>query len=117
MPVYPLLSYRDADAALQWLERVFGFTATEVHRDGTGAVAHAEIRVGDGLVMIGGGRPEHAGRGWLYVGLPDVDALHARAREAGADVSDLVDQDYGSRDFQVQDLEGNQWSFGTYAPE
>lgn len=116
MPVYPLLSYEDADAALQWLGRVFGFAA-EVHRDDAGAVVHAEVRVGDGIVMIGGGRPERAGHGWLYVGLPEVDALHARAREAGADVSDLTDQDYGSRDFSATDPEGNQWSFGTYVPE
>ncbi len=116
MPVYPLLSYADADAALEWLEQSFGFAATEVHRDDAGAVAHAEIRVGDGLVMFAGGRPERAGLGWLYVGLPDVDALHARAKAAGADVTDLVDQDYGSRDFQATDPEGNRWSFGTYAP-
>ncbi len=117
MPVYPLLSYADADAALTWLDRAFGFTATEVHRNDAGEVAHAEIRVGDGLVMIGGGRPERVGHGWLYVGLPDVDALHDRAEAAGADVTDLVEQDYGSRDFQATDPEGNAWSFGTYAPE
>lgn len=115
MPVYPLLAYADADAALEWLERVFGFPA-EAHRDDAGQVVHAEVHVGDGIVMIGGGRLEHAGHGWLYVGLPDVDALHARALAAGADVSALTDQDYGSRDFSARDPEGNEWSFGTYAP-
>jgi uncharacterized glyoxalase superfamily protein PhnB len=45
----------------------------------------------------------------------DPDALFARAVENGAKVCrELTDQDYGSREFSVQDPEGNYWSFGTY---
>jgi uncharacterized glyoxalase superfamily protein PhnB len=53
----------------------------------------------------------------IYVALDEVEALHARAKAAGADVGDLIDQDYGSRDFQARDLEGLHWSFGTYVPD
>jgi uncharacterized glyoxalase superfamily protein PhnB len=53
----------------------------------------------------------------IYVAIEDVDGLHARAQGAGADVSGLVEQDYGSRDFSARDLEGNHWSFGTYVPD
>jgi uncharacterized glyoxalase superfamily protein PhnB len=43
--------------------------------------------------------------------------LYERATAAGAEVTmELTDQDYGSRDFSVRDLEGNQWNFGTYEP-
>jgi uncharacterized glyoxalase superfamily protein PhnB len=48
----------------------------------------------------------------------DPDSLHARARDAGAEiVMEPTDQDYGSRDFIASDPEGNLWSFGTYRPE
>ncbi len=50
-----------------------------------------------------------------YVVVPDADAAHRRAVDAGADVSgDPVEQDYGSRDFSVIDPEGNVWALGTY---
>jgi uncharacterized glyoxalase superfamily protein PhnB len=60
---------------------------------------------------------EHAGRGWLYVVVEDVDAHYERAVAAGAEiVMEPADQDYGSRDYSCHDLEGNLWSFGTYRP-
>jgi uncharacterized glyoxalase superfamily protein PhnB len=58
-----------------------------------------------------------AARTTIYVAVTDVDGLHARAQSAGADVSELTEQDYGSRDFSARDLEGIHWSFGTYVPD
>jgi uncharacterized glyoxalase superfamily protein PhnB len=53
----------------------------------------------------------------VYVSYDDVDAMHDRAVEAGAEiVMPLTDQDYGSRDFAARDPEGNLWCFGTYTP-
>jgi len=53
----------------------------------------------------------------VYVYVEDVDAHHARARAAGAEiVRPLQDTDYGSREYSVRDLEGHLWSFGTYHP-
>ena len=120
--VYPLLQYRDARAAIDWLERAFGLERDEVTEGPDGAIVHAELRCGDGIVMLtgaGGDSPfgDHAGQGWLYVAVPDADAHHARAVAAGAEiVSPLADQPYGSRDYSARDPEGNLWSFGTYAP-
>jgi uncharacterized glyoxalase superfamily protein PhnB len=51
-----------------------------------------------------------------YIALDDVDAHHARARQEGAEVGELIDQDYGSREYIAKDPEGNTWSFGTYRP-
>ena len=125
MQVYAALRYRDAPAAVDWLERALGFETTQRIDNPDGTIAHAELRLGDGLVMLGsapGDLPDvpddpRASRFSIYVAVVDVDAFHARAGAAGGEVSDLFEQDYGSRDFNTRDLEGNHWSFGTYAPQ
>jgi len=122
--VYAALRYRDAPAAIDWLQRALGFETTERIDNPDGTIAHAELRLGKSLIMLGSGAeglqdpPEdpRAARSTLYVAVAEVDALHARAEAAGADVSDLFEQDYGSRDFNLRDPEGNHWSFGTYVP-
>jgi len=98
--VFPALRYRDAPAAIDWLERVLGFETTERIDNPDGTIAHAELRLGDGLVMLGSGPAD----------------LQDPPENARADVSELFEQDYGSRDFNARDLEGNHWSFGTYVP-
>jgi uncharacterized glyoxalase superfamily protein PhnB len=118
--IFPSLRYRDAKAAIEWLEKAFGFEPHEVHADGD-VVVHAELSYGGNLVMMGSVKEDdfgsHEGEGWIYVVTDDADALFERATAAGAAVvRGLEDQDYGSRDFSVRDPEGNLWSFGTYQP-
>ena len=122
--VYPVLKYEDAHGAIDFLERAFGVERVHVFEGQNGGVAHAELKLGDALVMLGSvgeGDPrfnQGAGRTTVYVVVDDPDSLYARARDAGAEViMEPTDQDYGSRDFAVRDPEGNVWSFGTYAPE
>jgi uncharacterized glyoxalase superfamily protein PhnB len=123
--IYPILQYRDARTAIGWLQRAFAFEPVHVYDGPNGAVVHAELRHGDGMVMIGsadhgGGRGlgDHTGQCWAYVVVEDADAHHDRARAAGAEiVRELSDQEYGSRDYSARDPEGNLWSFGTYRPE
>jgi uncharacterized glyoxalase superfamily protein PhnB len=120
---YPSFRYEDAPAAIEWLQRAFGFEA-EMVVDGEqeGRVTHAQLRFGDGMIMLGSTRGDesdsHVGQGWTYVALEgDIDAHHERAREAGAEITrEPEDQEYGSRDYSAKDLEGNVWSFGTYRP-
>ncbi len=124
MTFYPSLRYTDARAAIDWLERAFGFEPSAVHEGPDGTIGHAELRYGDGLVGLGTEPPggddrfgARAGLGWTYVAVDpaEIDALHDRAVAAGAEVvMGLTDTDYGSRDFSVRDPEGNLWSFGTY---
>src|SRR3712207_834382 len=120
MTISPILGYRDARAAIEFLERAFGFERKAVHAGENGTIQHAELRYGGGLVMLGsddGRFGHHAGQGWCYVVVPDADAHHAQAVAAGAEVVyPLRDQDYGSRDYSARDPEGNLWSFGTYDP-
>lgn len=125
--IFPALRYRDANAAIEWLERVFGFAEKAVHRGEDGKVQHAELQLGAGLIMLG----QYSDEGWMggntpdalastmsiYIVVADPDAHYERARAAGAEiVREPTDQDYGSREYSARDPEGNLWSFGTYDP-
>jgi len=120
--VIPTLIYRDANRAIEFLKSAFGAEEHAVHRGDDGSVAHAELRLGDGLVMLGdhdpaGRLPREPGSGSVYVVRAEVDEHFARARAAGAEVvMEPTDQSYGSRDYIVRDPEGVLWCFGTYRP-
>ena len=117
--VFPCITFRDAHASIDWLERALGAKRVEVHEDDAGRVLHAEIRIGESSVMCGderaGSKATPAGVSVVYVVVEDADAAYERARAAGAEVTEPVDQDYGSRDITVTDPDGNRWSLGTYA--
>jgi uncharacterized glyoxalase superfamily protein PhnB len=117
--VFPCISFRDADASIAWMERALGAEVVARYTDDTGHVNHAEIRIGESLVMAGderaGSTATPPGVSVVYVVVPDADAAYRRAKDAGADVTEPVDQDYGSRDISVTDPDGNRWALGTYA--
>jgi len=119
---FPVLRYKDGTAALAWLDRAFGFARRAAYEAPDGSIAHAELAHGNAMIMVGSG-PADPANAWstvrqgIYVRVDDVDAHHARARAAGAEiVRPLADTDYGARKYSVRDLEGNLWSFGTYDP-
>ena len=119
--IIPALRYDDAHAAIDFLERAFGFHRKEVHETEDGKVGHAELTSGRGMVMIGsagqGDKQFDTGPSSLYVIVDDPDAVHERAKAAGAEITrEPQDMDYGSREFSARDPEGNVWSFGTYDP-
>ncbi|MGW0803590.1 VOC family protein [Nonomuraea sp. NPDC002799] len=112
--VYALARYHDCQAALDFLVSAFGFRVHEATKNDEGVVNHAELLVGDDMIMIGEGAPGGPG---VYVAVDDVDAHHGRAEAAGARITmGLVDQPYGSREYGCADPEGNLWFFGTYRP-
>jgi uncharacterized glyoxalase superfamily protein PhnB len=124
--VWPILSYRDAPAAIAFLAAAFGFEARAVHaREGDPSVIeHAELSwpPGGGIMLGTAGKDDSPfgrrtpGNDSVYVVCDDPDGLFSRATAAGAEVvRGLVDEDYGSRGFTVRDPEGNLWSFGTYS--
>jgi uncharacterized glyoxalase superfamily protein PhnB len=118
--IYASMRYRDAPAAIEWLERAFGLEPRVVHEGDDGRVDHAELVHGDGLVMLGSERPgdqqRKAGSGWAYVVVGDLDSHFARAKAAGAEITEEPHTEgYGSF-YGARDLEGNLWSFGTYDP-
>jgi uncharacterized glyoxalase superfamily protein PhnB len=121
--LFPALRYRDARAAVDWLARAFGFERHAVHDGEDGQVAHAEMRLGNGMIMFGALRPPDPANPWttepfgIYAVVEDIDAHYGRARAAGAEiVRDLADTSYGGREYSARDLDGHLWSFGTYRP-
>ena len=128
--IVPTLRYRDAPAAVDWLGEAFGFETKLVVPDGEGGIAHAQLAFGNGMVMLGTARDDAFGRIQRpldtpgepvsqspYVIVTDVDAHHARAAAAGADVLvEPEDQDHGGRYYACRDPEGNLWNFGSYDP-
>jgi uncharacterized glyoxalase superfamily protein PhnB len=119
--IIPALRYDDAKAAIDFLDRAFGFHRKAVHENEDGTIGHAELTSGRGMVMIGstgaGDKQFDTAHASIYVIVDDPDALHERAKAAGAEITrELQDTDYGSREFSAADPEGNVWSFGTYDP-
>ncbi len=119
--IFPCITFRDAKASFDWLESALGAERVAVHEDDEGRVVHAEIRIGDSMIMAGderaGSKATPPGVSVIYVVVDDADAAYERASGAGAEVTEPVDQDYGSRDITVTDPDGNRWSLGTYAGE
>ncbi|MDE0208131.1 MAG: VOC family protein [Candidatus Tectomicrobia bacterium] len=128
-PVIPTMRYRDAAAAIDWLCRVLGFSRYLVVPGDGDAIAHAQLALGDGMIMLGSERdddygqllavpgPQGANTQAAYVVVDDPQALHDRAVGAGADiVMPLQNPDYGGSFFACRDPEGHVWNIGSYDP-
>jgi PhnB protein len=122
--VTPYLTIRNAAEALEFYRKAFG--ATEHYRlmMPDGRVGHAEIGLGDSIVMLSDEFPEYGGKApgalggspvsmHLYVG--DVDAVFRKAVSAGASVrKPVMDQFYGDRSGQLEDPFGHLWWIATH---
>ena len=117
--VTPYLVVPDAAQLIDFLKRAFN--AEEIHRSHRpdGAVAHAQVKIGDSMVMMGQAQDE-----WkpmpcmLYLYVEDVDAWYERAIQAGGtSVREVNDEAYGDRAGGVQDPAGNQWWIATHRPD
>jgi PhnB protein len=120
--VYPYLCVRGAAAAIDFYTKVFG--AEELMRltEPGGRIAHAELKLGPGTLMLADEHPEYGiqspltfgGTGTtLHLHVDDVDALTIRAREAGATVLRApADQGHGERQARLRDPFGHEWLLG-----
>ena len=115
----PYLLYEDAPRAIEHLKSAFGFEERR-SETGAGGRTHTELVLGDdGLVMLGQAwdgfsSPRSLGLhppSLVHVYVQAVDALHARAKNAGADVTDLELSPAGDRRFTATDPEGQVWVF------
>jgi uncharacterized glyoxalase superfamily protein PhnB len=122
----PYLTVRDARAALRFYEAAFGFEAHDLH-DEDGAITHAEMRYHGQLILMFAPEgafgsvartPKSAGTvapQSFYLYVDDVDAVHARAIEAGAtSVMAPQDQFWGDRFAQIEDLDGYRWGLARH---
>lgn len=112
--VSPYLRYAEPDAALDWMERVLGFTDTVRWRDESGRTYEADIYAGHTKIGVSGsGTTSDDGRNALFiVHVDDVDAHYERVcAAADTDMEAPKDQPYGPRTFTVVDPWGYQWNF------
>ena len=107
----PYLVVPDADAEMHFLTTAFGATEVSCQRNGDGTVMHAELKIGDSLVMLGQSSSQwKALSAALYLWVPDVDAVYVRALESGAtSQSAPEDKPYGHRNAGVVDKNGITW--------
>jgi PhnB protein len=111
--VTPTLRVRGAAKLIEFTKRVFGAEEVDRYDAPNGAVLHAEVRIGDSIVMTADAA-EEAMPGALYVFVRDVDAAYGRALEAGArSLQEPEDQFYGARVARVKDPFGNVWAVAT----
>jgi PhnB protein len=101
---------------IEFAKQAFGAAEVYSSKRPDGSVQHAEVRIGDSIVMMGEGGP--GGKhfpGMLHLYMEDVDAVYQRAIQAGAkSVREPADQPYGDRSGGVEDAFGNQWWISTH---
>lgn len=127
--IIPTLRYRNAPKMLEWLVEAFGFRRHAVHEDGKGGIAHAQLVLDGGMIMLSSARDDAFGKVQAtpaalggttqspYIVVSNVDELYERACANGAKVvMPIEDNDYGGRGFSCRDPEGHVWNFGSYDP-
>ena len=114
--IVPYLSYRDAAAAIDFLTKAFGFKVNVRADSDDGSVEHAELVYGDGVILMGTADLPKGTTG-VYVAIEDVTAHHANAMANGAEEVFPPEQtEWGTQRYRCKDFEGQEWTFGTYAP-
>ena len=129
--IIPMLSYEDGIAAMNWLCSVFGFSEKTRMLDDDGKLAHGELTLGNGLIMLASPTPDYqspkrhrqfckAAAAWhkvpyvingVLVCVEDVRQHFARSKELGATIlSDIETGAPGTR-YRAEDLEGQRWMF------
>jgi PhnB protein len=110
--ITPFFQVREAEAFIDYIQRVFGAEEIERIDMPDGRVTHAEYRIGDSVVMLGAGDTMPIA---LYLYLEDVDATYNKAIEAGGEVSQPpMDMFWGDRQGAVKDRWGNMWFIATH---
>jgi uncharacterized glyoxalase superfamily protein PhnB len=127
-----MIAYEDGVAALEWLARAFGFQERTRMLGKDGRLAHGEMQVGDGgLIMLATPTPDYEGprkhresceqaRKWsavpwvidgVLVHVDNVDEHYRRAKAAGATILSEPEDDPPARRYRAEDLEGHRWMF------
>ena len=113
--ITPYLVVQGVPKLIEFLKEAFGGVEKECMKLPDGTVMHAEVRIGDSLVMMGEARGQFKPMpGSLYLYVPDTDAAYKRALQAGGMTTmEPADQFYGDRNAGVMDPAGNLWWIAT----
>ena len=122
--ITPYLYYKDVAAALDWLAEAFGFSKRFQLPAPDGTIIHAEMGLEEGIIMMGAACEESNSKSpldlpavnqSLYVCVADLDAHYARAKAAGARITEEpVEMFWGDRMYAVRDLEDHRWAFAQH---
>jgi PhnB protein len=122
--VTPYLCVNNASSAMEFYGKAFGATVVMRLADPSGRVGHAELAIGDSVIMLADEHPEFGVRSpqsfggspvSLHLYVDDADAVVARAVEAGAKLlRPVADQFYGDRSGRLEDPFGHVWDVGTH---
>jgi PhnB protein len=121
--VTPHLVCRDAQRALEFYKNAFGAEIQGVNKDGSELVTHAQMKIGDSIVMLVDEFPAYGclsplstggASVMLHIYTPDADALFSRAAAAGAKITmPPMDAFWGDRYSQLVDPFGHKWAIAT----
>ena len=120
----PTMTVRDAARAIEFYKQAFGAVEKGVAKGPDGKVMHAELRIGDSIIMLADEFPEFGslspqstgGTGMgLHIYIEDVDSAFDRAVKAGAKVDmPVADMFWGDRYGKLSDPFGHKWSIATH---
>ena len=113
--VTPALNQTDAAKMIEFCKKAFGAKVRMTMPAPGGKIAHAEIEIGDSVVMVNDAMQEPAQPAGLFLYVPDVDKTVAKAVKAGATVvMPVQDMFWGYRFGRVEDPQGNKWGIATH---
>jgi PhnB protein len=116
--VTPYLLISDVAGFIDFAKAAFGAVELDCMKTSEGKIMHAQIRVGDSILMMGEAPAERTGAASLYLYVPDVDDVYAKAMAAGGtSIMPVSDQFYGDRNGGVKDRWGNLWWIATHKEE
>jgi PhnB protein len=117
--VSPYLIVKDVEKTMEFIKYVFGGKEREKMEMADGSVNHAEMSIGDSVIMMGKASNEHQIQNtMLYIYVEDTDASYKTALEKSAvSVMEPADQFYGDRNAGVKDKDGINWWFATHVED
>jgi len=125
--ITPHLIVRDAARAIEFYKQAFGAKERGVMKGPDGKVMHAELQIGDSIVMLADEMPEFGSRSpqsiggsptGLHIYTDNVDAAFDRAVKAGAQVEmPVMEQFWGDRYGKLKDPFGHSWSVATHVKD
>ncbi len=114
--VTPYVIVKGAAKYMEFLKRAFGAQEIEIFNGPDGSVMHAEMRVGDSILMLGdASEKQPATTSGFHLYVTDADATYRQAVQAGAtSTEEVTDKFYGDRGGGVKDPAGNRWWISTH---
>jgi uncharacterized glyoxalase superfamily protein PhnB len=123
----PFLTVRNAARAIEFYKQAFGAQERGVAKGPDGKVMHAELKIGDSVIMLSDEYPEFGSLSpqsvggspmGLHIYIENVDAAFDRAVKAGAQVEmPVMDQFWGDRYGKLKDPFGHKWSIATHVKD